>query len=342
MARGYVSSAYFLHRAMEALLGPDLVGCSHDDPGHTRMRLHYCPPHYFQPTPGKVDVLFTMWEGDLVPDHYVTRLRAADAIIVPSRYCRDVFAKYDLDATVVPLGIPEEYLQGNCNRPQIAQADREYRVLWVGSTTTRKGYELLEPAWKIVQQRAGVDAWLYVKTIAPLVERRLRRRFDVDHTVVDTRDLEPSAMAKLYQQADVVLSTSYGEGFGLPALEGMALGALACVPFVGGMSDFCSRETAVEIARPFQTEAKYGTESFPMMVPTPETVADAILGALKGWGTPAIENRRRLGNMVARSMTWGSTADRVLDAICEALGKPRSAVFPKHPSKQGSALVVPA
>ena len=345
LARGYVASAFFLHRALEAQLGARLVGCDQRNPGHAKMRLHYCPPHYFRPQAGKLDVLFTMWEGNNLPEQVVRQLRAADILLVPSEHNRHVFRQHDLDAHVVPLGVPDEYLQADPSRPMLLTAERQVRVLWVGSTSSRKGMELLQPAWTEALRRLGPGAaWLYVKTIAPKAQGR--RRFDRQACVVDTRDLDATSMAKLYLQADVILSTSYGEGFGLPALEGMALGALAVVPFVGGMRDFCSEATAWEVATPRVARLRYGSDWYTQATVTPESVADALEAVVRGFGTPAVENKRRLGTMLARSMTWAASADRLLDAICEAGGESRARVWPRASNDQGQNghghLVVPA
>ena len=47
-------------------------------------------------------------------------------------------------------------------------------------------------------------------------------------------------MAELYRQADIVVSTSTDEGFGLPVIEGMACGALCVLAKIGAYENFAT------------------------------------------------------------------------------------------------------
>jgi hypothetical protein len=56
--------------------------------------LQICPGDNYKRVEGKINVLFTMWEAHEIPTEYVLALNQADFIIVPCRFCRDLFRKY--------------------------------------------------------------------------------------------------------------------------------------------------------------------------------------------------------------------------------------------------------
>jgi glycosyltransferase involved in cell wall biosynthesis len=52
-------------------------------------------------------------------------------------------------------------------------------------------------------------------------------------------------LPKLYGMADVFISATRGEGFGIPIAEAMASGNLVIVPNKGGHMDFCNTANAL-------------------------------------------------------------------------------------------------
>jgi hypothetical protein len=72
-----------------------------------RIALHIVPADQFQPKKNKINILFTMWEWLQVPISYIENLQRADLIIVPSRFCKDLFRKY----TKVPIEVCYEGIE---------------------------------------------------------------------------------------------------------------------------------------------------------------------------------------------------------------------------------------
>lgn len=313
VARGYLSSAYFLYHTLRAVLGPGLFDCI-DMPAKPRVHLHYCPPHLFIPTPDKFNVLFTMWEGDVLPDYVVHSLRMADQLLVPSTYCQTVWASHGLKAEVVPLGLAQEYILASADRGTVTA--RRLRFTGVGSMIGRKGWDLLAAAWEFAfgQIHPDADVELYIKTIGT---GQVTRHFG-GRIIIDQRDFEPVDMLKLYMSSDVVVSSSYGEGFGLPILEGMAAGCLAVAPHSGGLADFVGDDTALLVKRSEAKVVTYG-ENYKTQIASPKDLGWALAEAYKGWGTPEIEKLRQAGTTLAKRFSWVNSIHELLRVVSPSL-----------------------
>lgn len=346
-ARGYLSSAYFIHDALKRI-GVEIEDAHADHAPQSRAVVHYCPAHLFRPYPRKKNILFTMWEGPTMPQEMLPFLAGADAHIVPSRFCASVWAQADIIAHVAPLGLHEAYRTCDANRGRIV-GGRRLRFLFVGSNSRRKGWELLAPAWgRAFNADHESRVELYVKTIGPVGHQDLRYWMDTREItpaeaeplaqaiIVDRRDLDLNALLALYQSADVFVFPTYGEGFGLPALEAMACGALVVAPMVGGMTEFVSPATAYVLQRSQTVMARYG-DVFTTQVPTPTDLAVTLQGIAKSWGTDELELQRHTGVAHARTFTWEKTAGVVKRVAEQLTYNGLAAIAPARPMLEGGA-----
>lgn len=313
MARGYLSSAFLLHRALKAVPGLELEDvAAGGQAGAADVHLHYCPPHFFRPFHVKHNALFTMWEGFSLPPDMLAPLDAAQQRIVPSRFCEKVWSSHGFDADVVPLGLAREYLECDTSRRIFRGPGEGLRFLFVGSQSNRKAWSLVGPAWRqaFFGQRNAHQC--YVKMIG---DGTVTRSGPI---VVDQRDLEPRAMLELYRSADVFVSPTLIEGFGLPLLEAMASGCLAVATQAGGNEAFFGPGRGVIIARSSLMEVDYGGARFKLPSPTPRDIAGGIALAAEDWGTPPAESARAEGIASARRFGWEASAETLLGALFPA------------------------
>lgn len=271
----------------------------------SRVHLHIVPPHAFKPTPGAINVLFSMWEGSKLPDHIAASLRLADICLVPSRYCQEVWKAHEIDSVVVPLGINPLMIKDSLTPLESGQA---IGALFVGSTLPRKGWWLLGPATKEAFKPED-NVTVYLKTIGANQEL-----FTDGSNYLDTRDLSYGEMRNLYWDSEIFMFPSYGEGFGLPVLEAMASGCIVASTDAGGLADFVTKDNAIIIARPLEEEIDYGVK-FLSNVPTIASVATALRRAVDLVGTEAGEDMRRNAVATARALTWGNCAESILGAL---------------------------
>lgn len=158
------------------------------------------PADKYMPIPGKFNILFTMWELLDVPPSYVEGINKADALIVPCRFCKDIFSRY-FPANriyVCHLGVdPSIYAYKERKFPnflgtyeckkcaltaksitgqkvpckkcgaimeEIVKGER-FRFLWVGAPNPRKGYPLMLQMVKALESVSTIE--IYMKTTMP-------------------------------------------------------------------------------------------------------------------------------------------------------------------------------
>lgn len=314
IGRGFLSTAFSLWNALRRNPDVDLVDCGLDG-SQPRTHLHMTPLHAFKPIKGKRNVLFSMWEGDVLPAEFLPALRAADQLIVPSTYCQQVWKRAGFDADVVPLGLHDGFQTCDVDRRLLRAPGHRMRFLWVGSRSVRKGWPLLAPAWRAAFGMTSTDlpVQLYVKTIGLPGNQKVEELYE-GAVVVDTRDIEPVEMLQLYESADVFVFPTLGEGFGLPALEAMAAGCLVLAPLTGGLTDFYGHHTGLVIEQSEVATMDYGAQ-YVARIPTVVDVGKALRMAAEAWGTPEIEALRRHGATVARRFTWTAAAQLLAQAL---------------------------
>jgi len=128
--------------------------------------LNITPADQYFTVPGKFNILFSMWEFTDLPDTYVEGINKADAVIVPSRFCKDLFQRY----TKKPVEVcwegvePEKFPFYERKFPDFKKGER-FRFLWVGAPNPRKGYPLILEACKLIEQVPQLE--MYIKTTMP-------------------------------------------------------------------------------------------------------------------------------------------------------------------------------
>jgi glycosyltransferase involved in cell wall biosynthesis len=156
-------------------------------------------------------------------------------------------------------------------------------VLHAGGATKRKNLAALADAWPAVRAEHP-DAFL------ALCGPPHPRRDELFGGVEGVRYLghrEPSFVARLMRTASVVVVPSTYEGFGLPALEGMAAGTPVVAAARGALPEVCG-------------------DAALLVEPTAEALAGGI-GEVLG-GDPAAAQRVEAGLRRARELTWERAA----------------------------------
>jgi glycosyltransferase involved in cell wall biosynthesis len=240
---GYTTHAKMLRAACER------AGCTSGEDAD--IAIHIITPDKFQPVPGKINILYSMYECTTMPKEWLAPLQKPDLLVVPCRQNRDFFANH----TKVPIeicweGVDTE-LYSYCEREMPAIGP--FVFLWVGAPNPRKGFEHVGGAWDLWHQsgRAPKNILLYCKssgiTKGEFVEHKRNMKL-----VVDTRNLPADDLFALYKQAHAFLLPSMGEGFGLTLAEAMSTG-LPCVytPW-GGPRDFCSEREGFPVKWKFK------------------------------------------------------------------------------------------
>lgn len=149
-----------------------------DDP-ESNIALHIVSADWFKPIPGKFNILFTMWEALDVPATYIAALNAADLVIVPCRWCKQLFQK----VTTTPIevcnhGTDIERFKFHDRTNQMVthtvkplfgkpQVSKRFRFLWVGAPNPRKGYKEVLSTLSLAERFPDIE--IYLKTTAPKI-----------------------------------------------------------------------------------------------------------------------------------------------------------------------------
>ena len=278
----------------------------------------------------------TMWES---PTHdFLLRpyLTAADHIIVPSNFCKDVFSSQNEfriagsqapPITVVPLGVHGEVFTTKRRKWQPGT-----RFMWmhIGAPNARKGWEPLEECWmKYFAHRE--DCFLYGKTTAADPQHVVRQMVydgwqqapngahlvQLGNVVIDFRRLSQELLVKTFHEAHGAVFPTLGEGWHLPVLESMATACPTVVTKCTGPLDFTTPDTVryVEWKEAQATSVEPDGLEFPFQAfyPDIESLRDQMEWIM-GHYHEALKMGHRAARL-ARTFSWERTAHDIMQVV---------------------------
>ena len=209
--------------------------------GEADVAVQFCHPTQFDRITCVPSVLYTMYEHPELPADFVSGAHRADALVVPSRFCEEMFRAnvrpMPCPLMVNPLGFDPQVFFPAAERP----APHPFRFLYVGDLNDRKGWHLIhKEAWKLFHALPGVELYMKIsgdKSIAP-------KFFRAHNVIWDERRLSREALRKLYHSAHAFVFPSMGEGFGLTLLEAIACGVPVIATDSGGVMEFLDPKNA--------------------------------------------------------------------------------------------------
>ena len=309
--------------------------------------LTIAPADFFVPVPGKLNILFSMFEFLDLPNSYIQRICRADALIVPSRFCKELFRRYyDGPIYVCQEGIdPQVFPYYERSVPF-----GRFRFLWVGAANPRKG-------WPVIMHviNAISDKWpnveIYLKTTTQKANRRNyvtklwqnRRRLrsgnpelfkemlgrtknpDVSNqlrvegrhrnVVFDSRKLSFEDLMSLYHSSHAFIFPTFGEGWGLTLCEAMATGLPCIATPVTGCADYFDESVGYCIDYDIKEQqlSNYDliTKGF---VPRPQSLLDQMIRVMSDY-PKALRKGRRASDRIHGKFTWERAAARLRDII---------------------------
>lgn len=243
--------------AQSAALSAKLAALSRYDVRHTEPELARAPVvwvrHQWPPQPerplGATWIIMQPWELSLLPLEFVEIFNQADEVWTPSTFCRNVFVRSGVDpdkVQVIPNGIDPAVFTPAGDVPQLPTSKR-FKLLYVGGTTYRKGFDLLLEAYVraftadddvcLVVKDCGTRTFYRGQTSEDLIAK-VRATPNAPEILYTDADLSDEQMAQLYRACDVLVAPYRGEGFCMPALEAMACGLPVIITQGGGTDDF--------------------------------------------------------------------------------------------------------
>ena len=207
--------------------------------GDSPLALRVQDPDNWAPVAGKRNLAYTMWESRDFPLAYIPNLRQAEALLVPSTFCQEVFRGVaDCAVYRIPPAVDTDvftYVKRRLPKP-----GERFRWLWLNAPDVRKGYVQICKMWERKEFAANRDMELYLKTTAASGNKV---QYVGQNVIFDSRVLSLDELVRLYHSAHGFLYLSAGEGFGYTLAEAMSTG-LPCVGIEhSGVTDFFSRGT---------------------------------------------------------------------------------------------------
>ena len=301
------------------------------EPGN-EIALHVKTPMQFAPIQGAArQALYTMWESPDFPPDLRPHLDAADLIMVPSRFCVEIFRPYvrpEVPIVIVPLGI-DPLVFRPCRR--MWQPGDSFQWLMVGAANARKGWDTLEETWHrhFIHR---TDCHLYCKTTGTLkaLSESIRRgaipvadRPGVVHyhnMILDFRNLPAAELALTYQRSHGFVFPTAGEGAGLTLLEAMATGLPSIATRYSGLLDFADDSVAKLVSwEPRYSTMTDGTNGLVRSVVNSAWVPPTELADAMGWMMAhyrdALMMGRRAAQRVHASWTWDAAGRRLVRVL---------------------------
>jgi len=201
---------------------------------------------------GKINILNDYgWEESGFPQKYVDDFnRELDGITVMSTYVEKVLINNGVRVPISPVGVGTDHILRLQPKRITKNLGSTFKFLHISSGFPRKGVDILLSAYvRAFSKNDNVS--LILKTFPNIhndVEDQVKKirlhNPDCGEIILINQDLEYEYLIDLYNQCDVLVAPSRGEGFGLPVAEAMLLGVPVITTGYGGQTDFCNNENA--------------------------------------------------------------------------------------------------
>ena len=229
--------------------------------------------------------------------------------------CPSLFAAHEVsellgatEVTVIPYGVGQAFIRPTPLDPEsLAELGvREPFFVHAAGATGRKNLEGLAGAWRMAEQQLREHSLVLLGPPAP----RRDELFSGLPRVVTPGRIELGLVARVMAAAEGVLVPSIYEGFGLPALEGMAVGTPVIAVDRGALPEVCGAGAI-------------------LVEPTPAAIAEALITL----GRHQIDRAALVARGIARAsaFSWERAARQHLAVYDRVLhGSPqRSSALPR-------------
>lgn len=206
------------------------------------------------------------WEYPKAPFEWQYKFETfADALIVPSNYCKEVFTKGGLkpeNCFVVPNGYNDELYNRNKTglTAKFGIDPSNFNFVYVGNSQWRKGLDLLINVWHkcfkkydkcslIIKDNSSI----YGKNNVLNEVVKMQYKTECAKVIYIDENISEEDMANIYKSSNVVVHPYRAEGFGMHIQEAMACGCLPIVPVGGPTDDFIPDEIGLKLPTQKQT-----------------------------------------------------------------------------------------
>jgi glycosyltransferase involved in cell wall biosynthesis len=217
--------------------------------------LHAIPPRWKNIKLKKDKVALFVFENPSIPSLWLEDLKKCKSVVVPSKFNYDSLVSCGLNNVhLVHHAVDTSIWNYETVTPRSDSAEC-IKIITIGTWRERKNWKNMFMAilsliqshphvsWTLKVDKSGnaisdVKKWLNEYGKISLFGKNI---------IVDGRILDEYSMARLVCGHDILLSASYGEGFGLPALQACMAGLAVVCPNYGGYCEFFNKNCYVEV-----------------------------------------------------------------------------------------------
>lgn len=222
---------------------------------------HSYPPVWNWPKNENTKVIYIQpWEYPKAPFEWQYKFETfADALIVPSNYCKEVFTKGGLNPNncfVVPNGYNDKLYNKNKTDlyTKFGIDSNNFNFVYVGNSQWRKGLDLLINVWHkcfkkydkcslIIKDNSNI----YGKNNVLNEIIKMQYKTECAKVIYIDENISEEDMANIYKNSNVIVHPYRAEGFGMHIQEAMACGCLPVVPVGGPTDDFIPDEIGLKL-----------------------------------------------------------------------------------------------
>ena len=222
---------------------------------------HSYPPIWSWPVSEKTKVVYIQpWEYPKALFEWQYKFETfADALIVPSNYCKQVFSSGGLrpdNLFVVPNGYDEAVFntQPTTSTSKYGINPQKFNFVYVGNSQWRKGLDILLSAWSKAFNKSD-NAKLIIKDNPRVYGQsnilseiiKLQYRTDCGEIIYIDDELSTSEMADIYKASKILVHPYRAEGFGMHVQEAIACGCVPIIPAEGPTDDFIPKDKGLRV-----------------------------------------------------------------------------------------------
>ncbi|MHC4712966.1 MAG: glycosyltransferase [Planctomycetota bacterium] len=274
-----------------------------------------------------------IYEADRLPPHWVEAVnKYLDSAFVPSRFACEVAVASGIPEArlaLAPFGVDREIFRPDGPAAAVPTG-RSFNFLAVAAPHIRKGLAELTEAFRRAFAPSD-DVGLVIKC-PPLagLGKRPWEYAGIDDFLGEepggrisllTGSLSEEEMGSLYRACDVYCQPSYGESFGLAALEALACGRPVIATGWGGVLSFLNEENAwladfeMVDAASFSYDWKDGP---PVCAAQPDVAHLAELLRRAYEDEEVRRHKANAGLKTAESFLWSATVRAAFKALCSS------------------------
>jgi len=271
------------------------------------------------------------WEESSIPDPVARLINLhVDGVLVPSEYSKRVIRNTGVRVPIAVVGhgvdhsgAPPVVPGGGIKHAEVTPS-LPFTFLHISSGLERKGIEELITAYCLAFSRND-PVLLVIKslanpnnTISSWIARLTSASQYSPSIQVIAEELDQRAMDFLYEVSDAVVLPTRGEGFNLPAAEGMARGLSVIVTRHSGHLDFCNDDNS------FLIDCTYEFSNSHLKIPNSywarpsiEHLFQAMKTVYRAGRSPATITAARAaqGQRDALRLRWHNVAERIEDFV---------------------------